>query len=303
MKSSPPLTIAPLSAAPGRPLEVEEATNRYLVHPVSRAVVERLVNTRVTPNQVSVASVFAAGAGALCYLMIPGPLGALTGVAFQFLWHVLDGADGDLARRTGRASPIGELVDGVCDHVSQALVYLAFVALLLPTLHGWAWLVASVAGASHFIQANAYETGRKTYRRWVYGAAWMRQTAGAATGVQGALAGLYIGLSRLVSPGETGVEAAMETALAAGGAAAERARLIYGERLVPLVKRSAVLSGNSRTIAAFLSMLVGSPLWFFLFEIVVLNLATVAVVVARGRCNRALAAALTAGNQAASAPN
>ena len=302
MKSSPPLAIAPLSTAPGRPLEVEEATNRYLVHPVSRAVVDRLVRTRVTPNQVSVASVFAAAAGALCYLEAPWPWGALTGVAFQFLWHVLDGADGDLARRTGRASPIGELVDGVCDHVSQVLVYLAFVALLLPALHGWAWVVAAVAGASHFIQANAYETGRKTYRRWLYGAAWMRQTAGASTGVQGALAGLYIGLSRLVSPGETQVEAAMEPALAAGGAAADQARLIYGERLAPLVKRSAVLSGNSRTIAAFLSMLVGSPLWFFLFEIVVLNLAAVVIVVARGRCNRAVTAALKV-DQAASAPN
>ena len=292
MKSSPSLEKASLSAAPGRPLEVEEATNRYLVHPVSRALVDRLVNTRVSPNQVSVASVFAAAAGALCYLEAPWPWGALSGVAFQYFWHVLDGADGDLARRTGRASPIGELVDGVCDHLSQVLVYLAFVALLLPSMHGWAWVVASAAGASHFIQANAYETGRKTYRRWVYGAAWMRQTAGASSGLQGALAGLYIGLSRLVSPGETQLETAMEPALAAGGPTADRARMFYGERLAPLVKRSAVLSGNSRTIAAFLSMLAGGPLWFFLFEIVVLNLATVIVVEARGRCNRAVATAL-----------
>lgn len=302
MKSSPSHAKPSSSEAPGRPTEVEEATNRYLVHPVSRAVVDRLVHTRVTPNQVSVASVFAAAAGALCYLALPGPWGAVCGVVFQYLWHVLDGADGDLARRTGRASPIGELVDGVCDHVSQAMVYLAFVALLYPTMHRWAWVLGVAAAISHFVQANAYETGRKTYRRWVYGAAWMRQTAGSSHGMQGLVAGLYVGLSRWVSPGETGLEAAMEPALAAGGPSADQARLTYGRRFAPLVKRSAILSGNSRTIAAFVCLLLGRPQWFFGFEIVVLNFALIVAVVSRGRRNRALTAQMI-GPQAASAPN
>ena len=273
MKSSPPLTNPSPSAAPGRPREVEEATNRYLVHPVSRALVDRLIFTRITPNQVSIASVFAAASGAVCYLELSWPWGATCGLACQYVWHVLDGADGDLARRTGRASPIGELVDGVCDHVSQLLVYGAFVALLYPALHAAAWGLAVLAGVSHFVQANAYESGRKTYRRWVYGAAWMRQTAGSTQGIQGLLAGLYLGLSSRLSPGEPAVEAAMEPVLGQGGAVADAVRRLYAEQFAPLVKRSAVLSGNSRTIAAFLSMMLGSPVWFFIFEITVVTLA------------------------------
>ena len=50
-------------------------------------------------------------------------------------------------------------------------------------------------------------------------------------------------------------------------------------------------------------MLAGGPLWFFLYEIVVLNLALAVVVIWRGRRNRELAAMLLAGDQAASAPN
>ena len=294
MKSSPSVAKPSSSSAPGRPLEVEEATNRYLVHPVSRRIVDRLVRTSVTPNQVSVASVFAAAVGALCYLKLPWPWGPVCGVAFQFLWHVLDGADGDLARRTGRASPIGELVDGVCDHVSQVLVYLAFVALLYPTMGGGAWVLAIAAGVSHFVQANAYETGRKTYRRWVYGAAWMRQTAGSSRGLQGVLAGFYIGLSQIFSPGETTLETVLGPIASAGGARADQARLRYSEAFAPLVKGSAVLSGNSRTIAAFVSLLLGGPTWFFVFEIVALNLALIAVIVSRGRRNRDLARELSA---------
>jgi hypothetical protein len=70
-----------------------------------------------------------------------------------------------------------------------------------------------------------------------------------------------------------------------------------------LVRRSAILGGNARTIAAFLSMLAGGPLWFFIYEIVLLNLTLAVVVILRSRRNRQLATMLQAGDQAASAPN
>ena len=293
----------PAASAPGRPAEIEETTNRRLVHPLSRALVDRLIRSPVTPNQVSVSSVLAAAAGAACYLWLAWPWGAFCGLACWFVWHVLDGADGDLARRTGRASPFGELVDGVCDHASQALLYLAFAIILQRSLGGWAWALAAAGALSHFAQANAYETGRKTYRRWVYGAAWMRQDLERLSPVQRVLGRLYMAISNLVSPGERELEAAMAPLIATGGQSAQRAASLYRDQQAPLVRRGAILSGNARTIAAFLSMLAGGPLWFFLYEIVVLNLALAVVVIWRGRRNRELAAMLLAGDQAASAPN
>ncbi|MBA3810114.1 MAG: CDP-alcohol phosphatidyltransferase family protein [Caulobacteraceae bacterium] len=296
MESSPLLATPPAGAAPGRPVEIEEATNRYLIHPLSRALVDGLARTHVTPDQVSVASVFMAAAGALCYARLNAPWGAFAGLAFLFAWHVLDGADGDLARRTGRASTSGELVDGVCDHVSQALVYVAFAVILQRTLGlgAWAWAVA--AALSHFIQANAYETGRKTYRRWVHGATWMRQnleSLNRSGAVQGLLGDLYVGLSVLVSPGEARLEAVMEPRLAAGGETAQALKGHYRRYFAPVVKASAVLGANSRTIAAFLAILANRPLWFFLFEVVALNLALAGFTLWRGRRNRALAAAIS----------
>jgi phosphatidylglycerophosphate synthase len=269
--------------APGRPLEVESPTNRWLVHPVSRALVDRLIHTSVTPNQVSMFSVVVAAAGAFCYWRLDWPLAALAGLPFWFAWHVLDGADGDLARRTGRASTIGELVDGICDHLSQVLLYVALALVLQRAIGPWAWAWASAAGASHFIQSNAYETGRKTYRRWVYGATWMRQDFAGGNLIQRALGGVYLGVSRLASPGEAQIEATLTPILKAGGAPAAAARKAYLERLAPVVKGGGVLGGNSRTIAAFLSMAAGNPLWFFLYEIVVLNAVLVGVMLWRGR--------------------
>ena len=306
MKSSLAGDAPAPAAPPGRPAEIEGATNRYLVHPVSRALVDRLIATAMTPNQVSVASVFAAAAGAACYAWLRWPWGPVAGLACFFAWHVLDGADGDLARRTGRASTYGELVDGICDHVSQALLYLAVAAVLARSLGPSAWAIAVVAALCHFVQANAYETGRKTYRHWVHGATWMRQNpdgvgqAGAAGSV---LAGAYLWVSNLFNPGEAAIEAAMGPALAGGAASAGAARGLYARLYAPLVRASAVLGANTRTLAAFACLLAGAPLWFFLFEIVILNLALIGLTAWRRRRDRALLAALAVSDQAALAPN
>jgi phosphatidylglycerophosphate synthase len=282
---------------PGRPREIEEQTNLYLVHPLSRALAIRLVETPVTPNQVSVAGVFMAAAAGACYLSLTWPWAAPGGLLFQFAWHVLDGADGDLARRTGRTSPIGELVDGVCDHLSQAILYLALGWTLVRQIGPLAWALVAIAALSHFVQANAYETGRKSYRRWVYGAGWLRSTLATVErkgAVQGALGRLYLSVSDITSPGEDGVEGAMESALADGGVESAEARSEYAKLFAPLVRSSSWLSGNTRTLAVFLSMMAGSAAWYFLFETTVLNLVLVRIIILRRRRNAALVEALAA---------
>ncbi len=289
MKSSASSDSAATESAPGRPTEIEEATNRLLIHPLARALVDRLTATPVTPNQVSIASVFLAGAAAACYGSLIWPLNAFAGFAFQIGWHVLDGADGDLARRTARASTIGELVDGICDHVSQGLIYTAFAIILSRGPLGvLAWPIAFGAALSHFVQANAFETGRKSYRRWVYGAAWIRQTLASAQEpgpFQRLLGGAYLAISGLSDAGAPAVDTAMGARVAQGGALADSAKRLYREIYAPLIRRSAVLSGNSRTIAAFLSLLAGSPMWFFIFEMTALNAALVVLVAWRRRQN------------------
>ena len=272
--------------APGRPAEIEEPTNRHLVHPLSRALATILIKTPITPNQVSVASVFVAAGAAACYLALPWPWAALGGLPCQFAWHVLDGADGDLARRTGRASPMGEMVDGICDHLSQVLLYLALATVLTWQIGPWAWALAAAAGVSHFVQANAYETGRKTYRRWVYGAGWIRQALGSVEKggpFQGLLGRIYLSVSQLTNPGEDDLEKAIggNVVEASGGR-------LYQELFAPLIRSSFWLSGNTRTIAVFLSMLAGSPAWFFVFETTVLNLALLRIILARRRLNAAM---------------
>ena len=120
---------------PLRPRELEDWLNFHIYHPLAWRLALRLARTPLTPNMVSVIGAMCIWAAALAYAQPGWPLPALVGMLLHMSWHVVDGADGDLARITGRVSPIGEMVDGICDYVGHIVLYLVL-----------GWLLASLAG-------------------------------------------------------------------------------------------------------------------------------------------------------------
>ena len=294
---------SPMSGAPSggvaRPTELELWSNRRLIHPLSRALAARLASTWVTPNMVSVAGGAMAVAAAAAYTQGPWPWGALLGLACHGVWHVLDGADGELARRTGRSSPLGEIVDGVCDYAGRTVLYLALAAFGAAQFGAWVWLLAVCAGASRIVQANFYETVRREYRSWVYGTSWIRQSLGEGApsrvgGAAGGLGRLFLAVSRRVTPDSATMDAVFGRCTGDGPAGLEAARSACRVQLVPVVRRAAVLSTNAETLAIFLSMLAGSPIYLFAYVAVLLNGAYAALYVAQRARLAATAALLTA---------
>jgi phosphatidylglycerophosphate synthase len=109
-----------------RPRELQDPLNFYFYHPLARRLARLLVPTPVSPNMVSVMSAACLCAASACFVGLAWPANAFAGLCFMLLWHIVDGADGDLARMTGRASATGELVDGVCDYFGNTVRYFAF---------------------------------------------------------------------------------------------------------------------------------------------------------------------------------
>jgi phosphatidylglycerophosphate synthase len=295
-----PPSAPPQTPVPGRPVEIEEWSNRRLIHPISRALVAILIPTGISPNAVSMMGAGMAILAALAFTLLPWPASGLVGFVFLAAWHVFDGADGDLARRTGRASTNGELVDGLCDHLGQAAIYLAFAIMLSGSLGAWAYLLCFASGGSRAVQASAYEGARRNYRRWVYGAGWIRQTLAAAdpaprglvSRIKLGLGLTYVAVSRRVSADDRDLEASMERLTARGGETAAEARALYRQRMLPLVKRASVLSANYRSLVASLSVLAGFPLGFVLYELVALNAVLAWLILSEARANRDLVQAL-----------
>ncbi|HEX4847573.1 MAG TPA: CDP-alcohol phosphatidyltransferase family protein, partial [Novosphingobium sp.] len=167
---------------PQRPRELQDPLNHYLYHPLAWQFARLLAPTPITPNMVSVLGAGFVVAAAFAYTQLTWPVSAALGMILHMTWHVVDGADGDLARMTGRSSPIGEMVDGLCDYLSHAVLYIALAILLAGgagVFSGWAaWVLVIGAGISHAVQANHVEVQRRQYQWWVYGTAWIRNSHG-----------------------------------------------------------------------------------------------------------------------------
>lgn len=264
------------SAAP----ELDDPLNRWIYHPLARGLARLLLPTGISANAVSFAGTLAIWAAAWAYVTIGWPQGALIGLLLHAGWHVLDGADGGLARLKGTASPTGELVDGVCDYAGHVPLYFAFAILLDDGIGGWAWLLTAAAGASHIAQTNHAESQRRNYLWWAYGVPWLVQAQAAGDEVFanrswfsrgfGWMARDYLRLSRKMVPGSDPIDAAL--AAAGDPLATERIRQLARRALKGTLAFQKALGANVKTLLIGLSMIAGSPLWFFLAEIALLNL-------------------------------
>jgi len=285
MKSKPMATAN--RKRPARPRELQDSLNHYLYHPLAWRLARLLAPTPITPNMVSVIGAWFVVAAGVVYWRGPGwglvwPWSPLLGLALHMTWHVVDGADGDLARLTGRTSPLGELIDGICDYAGHVVLYILLVVILAPAIGwGWAWFWALAAGASHVAQANFVEVQRRFYQYWTYGVPWLNNATQAddalfkdKRGVSWILRGFVLGYLRLasgMSPNALIIDHAVTAAIAGDGEALARIRVAVQREQRPLLFMLKFLGPNPRAITLGIAMLIGSPLWYFVYQTIALN--------------------------------
>ena len=286
----------------GRVPELEDPLNRAVYHPLAFRLARALQPTGITPNAVSVVSGMLVCMAAVLYAHVDWPVGALAGFACHLMWHVADGADGDLARLTGKASPLGEFIDGAADYLGHIFMYVVLATMLDDDWIGfWAWPLASLAGVSRIAQANHAETQRRQYLWRVYGVPWLKtqQSAGDHVFTGGnwfsrnsarVMRG-YLALAASMSPYSPPLDRAIQEA------AGDPARLAEVRRRVRQASHGSLLfqkalGANPRTILLGLSMLADSALWYFLIEAIALNGVLAISVVHHNRVEKRLLAQL-----------
>lgn len=295
---------------PRRPREMQDALNHYLYHPLAWQLARQLARTPITPNAVSVIGGFMVVAAGFAYWGLAWPVGPLLGMMLHMTWHVVDGADGDLARVTGKSSPLGEMVDGICDYASHIVLYVLLALILTRAIGpGWAWFWTLAAGVSHIVQSNHVEVQRRFYQYWTYGVPWLHHAKGAQAGlftdqrggarVLQVIASAYLRLASGMSPQALRIDAAVTDAMkgVGNGADAGRLKAIRAEvqrEQRPLLGLLKLLGPNPRAIVLGLSMLAGSPLYYFFYQTVVLNALLAVSVVLHDRAARRTAARLDA---------
>lgn len=249
--------MTPITPDTSRDRRIEDVTNLYLIHPAARALVPVAIRAGISANAVSCIGLAIGAAAAWCFYHWASPLLATIGFVLAVMWLIADGLDGMVARATGTASPLGRVMDGICDHGVFALIYIA-LAVSIGTLEGW--LLAVGAGVAHAVQSSLYEAERARFHRRVKGDSGELRPVR----TRNPLERLYDFVAGSLDRAAARFDRALRSKPALAG--------IYGRRAAPAMKAMALLSANMRVLAIWIACLLGDPKLFWWWEIVPLTI-------------------------------
>jgi phosphatidylglycerophosphate synthase len=121
--------------------------NQYVCRPVAAVVVRAVAGTRVTPNQITIASLAVAAVSAVLLVTLPGRWGIAVSIVVYEGSYVLDCADGMLARLRNQQSTAGHLFDFLMDEIKAfAILAAGAVRLWLDTGRDATYLLVGIFG-------------------------------------------------------------------------------------------------------------------------------------------------------------
>ncbi|SIS97161.1 CDP-alcohol phosphatidyltransferase family protein [Alicyclobacillus vulcanalis] len=133
-----------IDACAKRPIDI---WTNYLFYPLSIRLVYLLRNTPVTPNQITIFSLFLCLIGCLGFSTgIRGDV--IAGLVLVEISYVFDCADGQMARYRQQFSAIGGWLDQVADRIKEFAVYFSlaygYTRWHPNAMNVWAWAMTSL---------------------------------------------------------------------------------------------------------------------------------------------------------------
>ena len=269
--------------------EIAELADIHFFHPLGSIVARLARSLRTTPTQVTVIGAFV---GVLGGAMLYEEHLGLLGFALLILHGIIDSADGQLARMTGRTTELGKVLDGGSGYVTHAAIYLAIGAGMLHRGGSGVvvlWMV--LAGIATVAHAQMYEYHRTAYSSVVgEGRVLRHEPAKVAPWLRGLYRG-YLLMQRWL----TGLHAEVEAALsrrAIAGVVIDEDRIRYRGHFYAPVRGWNLLGDNTRFYA------IGVLAWFhridlyFAFILLPMNLVFLALWLWQRRADQRFLASL-----------
>ena len=121
-------------------IETENKIDRIFYRPIGFRIARMLRGTGITPNMVTVVSIFV-GAAVGFFFYHDDLIYNVCGILLLVCANILDCVDGQLARLTGIKSAIGRILDGFAGDIWFTCIYVGF-ALRLSHDYGTDWFFA-----------------------------------------------------------------------------------------------------------------------------------------------------------------
>jgi hypothetical protein len=270
-------------------MDTEEHIDLWFYRPLGFAWAVLFAKLGISPNIVTIASIFLGVGGGILLYFGAEPLIWLNYVGiFLIIWaNTYDSADGQLARMTNQRTLVGRLLDGLAGDIWFYSIYQAIVLRLQPQMGIWIWLICAYAGfVCHARQAaladyyknihlwfafgnqrselDTYERENARYQslRWRRGE-WFEK--------------LYLFFYRSYTKGQEDQTPRFQAYYRdlrrtyPDGNIPPSLRQDFRQKSRPLMPLANILTFDLRVGVLFLSMFVGLPILFPLFEIAVLE--------------------------------
>ncbi len=249
----------------------------------------------VTPNAVTIASIFLGVGAGICFYFDNIWISIL-GI-FLLVWaNSYDSADGQLARMTKQYSAVGRVLDGFAGNLWFGSIYIAICLRLFPEWGGWIWVLACVTGYFHSKQAEMADYYRNVHLLFLKGKSGSELDNSKELTIKfkslswksNFWSKLVLFFYRNYTTDQENRSPRLQKLFKLlkeryGEVAPEFFRKDFREKSLPLMKYTNILSFNTRAIALFISILIGWPWLYFVFELTVLNVLLVYMLVRHER--------------------
>ncbi|HIX86727.1 MAG TPA: CDP-alcohol phosphatidyltransferase family protein [Candidatus Parabacteroides intestinigallinarum] len=268
-------------------IETENVIDRIFYRPIGFRIARMLRGTGITPNMVTVVSIFVGAAVGLLFYQ-DDLYYNICGILLLICANILDCVDGQLARLTGIKSAIGRILDGFAGDIWFASIYVGFAARL-SNEYGTSlfFILAVLSGMSHLVQANItdyYKTLHLYFISKDKGAEFqsLEQVEARHKAMRYGVNKFFYFLYRWYTMLQVKATPVLQRMLRSlreryGDDIPEDIRLDFRKRSRALMRYIDLLTFNGRTIVMFVIVLTGQVWAYFLYEILVLNIVLVFV--------------------------
>ena len=267
--------------------DTEEFIDMHFYRPIGYRWALFFNKRGVTPNQITIASIFIGTSAGICYYFDNIWINIL-GIYLLIWANTYDSSDGQLARMTGQKSELGRILDGACGDLWFASIYLSIAFRLQPEWEWWIFALAVITGYFHTRQASMADYYRNIHLLFLKGKAGseldnskiLREKYKKLSWEKEPFIKLFETFYLSYTKGQERWTPHLQKMLKVLNEKYQNQvpdwfRSGFREKSLPLMKYTNMLSFNTRAIALFISLLIGMPWLYFVFEMTVLNIMLV----------------------------